>query len=289
MLFDKVHWTYIILTFVCTILLLAAGYYIKKKEHKNIFLGFFAWGTFLIHISTLWVDFFINNPVVIQRHSSILITVYFCNLCMFALLFCSMFKNKEGRLFKHFATFVAWGGTIGSLITTFYPDFYMDYPTIDWGTMKSMMSHTFMLIGCLYLFVGKYIKLRVSNLISFFYGLVAVLIIGLALDGILKYTGKKYGLHVTDESPMYIYKGPIPDVKWLTGPVIALFMMVLIFIIASIYEAFLPKEERWYNKIKAFVKTCKEKREAKKLKVLAQNNETLYENKVEEEVNQNQE
>src|SRR5690606_33311645 len=106
----------------------------------------------LLHISIMWVTYLKNDGNYGYAFDNILFPIYFCNLTMYCLMICS-FLNPTTKGFKIFATFTAWGGIFGSLISLFYPDYYLNTPTLkDWGVLKSMLSHSTMLVGCLYLF-----------------------------------------------------------------------------------------------------------------------------------------
>ena len=74
-------------------------------------------------------------------------------------------------------------GASASLFPRAQPDFW------DWGIFKSFISHSVMMIGSLYLFVGGYVKIRVFNLIPYSAGLIFTLFVGLAVNGLFAACG----------------------------------------------------------------------------------------------------
>ena len=86
----------------------------------------------------------------------------------------------------YLATFIAYAGTFGALITLFECHYFAGpEPDLSFGNFKrSMISHSTMMVGCLYLFVGGYVKIRVSNLIPYCVGLVGCLVLGIAVNGL---------------------------------------------------------------------------------------------------------
>ncbi|HIY96515.1 MAG TPA: YwaF family protein [Candidatus Borkfalkia excrementigallinarum] len=156
-------------------------------------------------------------------------------------------KNKESAGFRWFATFTAYGGTIGALISLFYPDFYLAQPDFwDWGIFKSFLSHSTMMIGCLYLFVGGYVKIRVFNLIPFAAGLLGTWIVGMAINGLFAACG------LEPPNAMFLQYSPIAEIPFFNGYGIALLMICLIFLFTAVWEFFAcPKGGRWYNRFRA--------------------------------------
>ena len=235
-MFSLEHILYIICSLIFVGLLLFGAHFLKKQNHKNIFLLFWAFLCFFFHISTMYVTLMTNDGHSGTCYDNQLFPIFFCNWMMYLLLAVSLWWNKESKFFKGMATFVAYGGTFGALITLFVtpPGF------VSWGSLQSAFSHTCLLIGCLWLFVGGYVKINVFNLAPYSIGLLSCGVVG----GVVELIYFLCGL----ESPnaMYLVHGPyeLPEFQWW---MFVICMLAIIFVFTSIWEYFTrKKEDRWY-------------------------------------------
>ncbi len=201
MLFDTVHILYITFALLGTVGALVGLHFIKSQKWKDFALKAFALTTVIVHFSIVWTSYLgTGTPIVTP---SILFPVFFCNLAMYMLLVAAFWKNKSTKLFEWIATFAAYAGIIGGLVTTFYPDFYTANPNVgDWLVLRSMIDHTTMLIGCLFLFVGGYIKPRVYNMLPLCVGLLFSGLVGVIINGIFSLSG------LPAQNSMYLQNQP---------------------------------------------------------------------------------
>lgn len=241
-MYNTTQLLYIIISLVLTIGILIGSYFIKTDKYKNIFLQSWALITFLLHISIMWVDFLKNGSALAP--DSVLFPIYFCNMCMYLLLIVAFIKNKKSKFFYFIATFVAYAGTFGALITLFECHYFAGAnPNLSWGNLKSMLSHSTMLIGCLYLFVGGFVKIRVKNLVPFIFGLIFCLFSGMFINWLF------VTCNLPNPNSMYLVRSAIDGVPLFTGYFIAGAMIVVITIFTIIWEQFACKKgDRWYNK-----------------------------------------
>ena len=244
MLFDSYHIWYIIISLAATIGLLIGFMFIKKSKYKNWVLMFFALATFVLHISSMYVNYLTDGAA--NADKSIMFPIYFCNLAMYLFLIVAFIKNKEGKVFKNLALFTAYAGIIGAIVSLIYPQYYLDSQNMfQWGTFKSLLSHSTLLVGCLYLFTGGFVKIRVfSSLAVTGAGLIGCGIIGAFLNWLFVTCG------LSSPNSMYLTAPAIDGEPALMGWWIALMIMALVFIISVIIEYFtVPKGKRWYNKM----------------------------------------
>ena len=243
-MFNLSHILYIVISLVITIGLLIGFSFIKKQKGKDWVLKGFALATFILHISIMWVDF-LQHGGHAEAPGYVLWPIFFCNMCMYIYLIVAFIPNKQGRAFKWLATFVAYGAFFGGMITLFFSDYLANDPNMtQWITVKSLLSHSTMMLGCIYLFVGGYVKIRVKNLIPFCCGLVGALLIGVFLNWLFPACG------IPSPNSMYLQQ-PALDGTPFYGYVMAPIMVVSIFIFTVIWEQFAVKKgERWYNKFK---------------------------------------
>lgn len=239
-MYSTEHILYIVFSLLIISLILFGAHFIKKQKYKNLFLFFWAFACFFFHISTMYTSFF-NNGGVGNAYDNQLFPIYFCNYMMYLLLIASLWPNKNTRFFKIFATFLAWGGTFGALITLFItpPGFG------DWSNLQSAFSHSCLLVGSLWLFVGGYVKINVFNVVPYTLGLLSCGVVGGVVELIFYLGG------LPSPNAMYLVHGPVemPEMQWW---MIALIMLFLIFVFTMGWEYFTrkKKEDRWYKTAK---------------------------------------
>ncbi len=256
-MFSTVHILYIVISLALTAGILAGQYFIKNQKVKNFLLFFWAFATFFLHISSMYVDFLKSGSASVPNW--ILFPIHFCNFMMYMLLVVSLWPNKQSKFFKIMATVVAYGGFFGAAITLIQNDYVVNDPTFqNWTSVKSLLSHSTMMIGSLWLFVGGYVKIRVSNVLSYSAGLLA----SGGVAGIVMGIFSLAGLAVPNS--MYLLAPAIGGVNLTMGYYIALYMLILVFIFTVIWEFFACKKgERWYNTMKKYFLSFKEKQKAK--------------------------
>ena len=109
-----------------------------------------------------------------------------------------------------------------------------------------------MLFGCIYLLIGGYVKIAVSNMLYVFLGLLL-----LVSDGaIIIFLHWIFGLELPNS--MCLLEIPFESMPWLNVVTIGILAMVIIFTATALYEQFaFKKEDRWYSKIKTFIESKK--------------------------------
>lgn len=235
------HILFIVGSLVITIALMVGLAFVKNQKAKDAILKIFAVMTFVIHISIMWVDFLKNGKA--EAYDNILFPIYFCNLTMYLLLICAFIKNKKSYAWQIFATFIAYAGVFGTLITLFTTP--LEIPA-NYERVKSLVSHVTMMWGCLYLFVGKYIKINVFNLVPYCIGLLSCGVVGSIVNGIFLWAG------LGERNAMYLQHPPA-EAPMFTCWSISGLMILLIFVFTAIYEMFAYKKEyRFYRSLEGF-------------------------------------
>ncbi len=255
MLFDLPHILYMVITGIITICLLVFFHFVMKKENqKNFILKFTAVITVVLHFSSLYVNFFKNGQASVE--APMLLPIYPCNVAMWLLVICAFWKNKNSKVFEFIAEFTFYLGVVGSIVGIMLNEIYASNPNLaDWNTLKGLLSHSVMLIGCVYLLIGGYIKIRVKNVLSVFVGLVFLLVDGGIIIGLYK------AFNLDPPNCMYMLEIPFSSLPWVNTYLLGVFALIILFIITAIVEQiFVPKEERWYTKLK----NIKNKKEIKK-------------------------
>lgn len=238
---DLNHALYTIISTIITIgIFVLAQYFIKKDEHKQKFLQATAIITVLIHYSSIYVSFFKTG--IADVDDSMLFPIYPCNVAMWLLFLSSFIKNKNGRFFKVVAEFTFYLGIVGGVVGIIFNENYMRTPNLlDWDILKGLLSHSTMIIGALYLAIGKFIKIRVSNVISVIIGLLFLIVDGAVIITIFKLA------NLDAPNCMYLLENPFPSMPNFSTLWIGVIAVIVAFIFTSIFEFFaLPKEERWY-------------------------------------------
>ena len=228
--------------------------YVLKNERANVLaLRFFAVITVIIHYSPLWVDFFTEGSAEVS--SVMLLPIHPCHVCMWLLLASSFIAEKNGVVARIVKEFTFWGGTVCGAIGTILNENFGSNPTLaDYDVLKGLLSHSTMVIGCILLFTAGFVKIRViSNVISVVSGLCFFVLDGFVINTLYSI----FGLEPCNS--MYLLEAPFSDIPWLITPVMGIMAVIFAFCVCALFEALaLPKEERWYSKIKSYINNKKE-------------------------------
>ena len=220
--------------------------YVKVEDDgkKTLALRAMAVVTVIIHYSSLWVSFFATGDKTIEE--SQLLPIHPCNVCMWLLIACSFIKNKSSIIFKLISEFTFWGGVVCGSIGIIINENFGANPTLaDYDVLKGMLSHSTMVLGCIYLLVSGMVKIRVSNVISVIAGLSFFVIDGAIINTLYLIFGRG------ECNSMYLQELPFPDMPWLNTLTMGIMGVAVAFIATVIYEQVaLPCEERWYSKLK---------------------------------------
>jgi len=218
--------------------------FVKDEKWKKIILKIFAILTVVIHFSTVYVDFFANKGTAVVE-STLLLPIYPCNVIMWSLVICAFLKNSKSKFAKIVYEFTFFAGVICGLIGIIFNENFASNPDLsNWFSLRGLLSHTTLVFGCLYILVGGFIKIQVSNCISCFCGLVFFLVDGYIINGLYKVFGLK------SCNSMYLEEVPFPDFPWFNTFVMGLMGLMLVFIITEIYELIAkPREERTLYKL----------------------------------------
>lgn len=244
MLFDKSHTMFMLISAITiTVLLVLFVFFVKQQKHRDLILKISALVTVILHFSSLYVDFFTTGTA--NAEGPMLLPLYPCNIAMWLLLICAFIKNKKSKTFAILAEFTFYLGVVGGIFGIMLNEIYINTPNLaDWGVLKGLLSHATMLLGCIYLLTGRYIKIRVYNVISVAIGLVGMLLNGYILIGLYN------AFNQTPPNIMFLLESPVPSIDWINTYIIGLAGLLLVFIITAIVEQFRPdKQNIWYKKI----------------------------------------
>ena len=250
-MFDLPHILYTVISFAITaVLLILCALFIKDNKSKKRILKISALSTVILHYSSLYVDYFTTGSATVE--SVMLLPIYPCNVAMWFLVAVA-FMNEEKKFFKYLAEATFYLGLTGGIIGIVLNENYMNTPSLaDWDILKGLLSHSTMLFGCLYLLVGDYIKIRVSNLISVAGMLGFLLIDGIAIIWLYRL------FNLTPPNSMFLLGTPFPNLSWLNTWTVGLMAVAVCFVATALYEQIaLTKEERWYSKLKRYYKDQK--------------------------------
>ena len=245
MLFDKNHILIMVAIFL-TVLIgeILSYFFIKDEKKKKIILRIFAILTVVIHYSSLYVDFLKTGSAEVE--SVMLFPIYPCNVAMWLLLIVS-FMKEDSKIYKIMAEFTFYLGIVGGIVGILFNEIYAGTPNLaDYDVLKGFLSHGTLIFGAIYLLVGKFIKIRVHNVLSVFIGMLFLLVDGGIIIGIYKLC------KLDAPNAMYLLNLPFENLPWLNTWTIGVAAVLLTFAITAIYEQFaINKEDRWYNRLKS--------------------------------------
>ena len=241
---DLNHIIYSSASYVITIILFLLFNVIKSQNKKDNILKISAVLTVIIHYSSLYVDYFTTGIAVIE--SSMLLPIFPCNVAMWLLVVVAFKKNKNDKLFRLLAEMTFYLGTFGASIGLIFNENYIMNPDLtNYTILKGLMSHSTLVFGSMYLAVGGYMKIRLRNVI-----IVIIVNVGLLVHGGLVILLYK----VCDIAPpnvMFLIELPYPSYPWINTFTVTCAVLVLSLLFTITCEQiFVPKEERWYVRLK---------------------------------------
>ena len=169
-MFNTQHILYIAISGSLTaLLLILATRLLKSQRQENGFLKLFAVLTVLLHYSDIWVEFFRTGGTACVSSVHIL-PVYPCNVMMWMLLIAALMKDKQSLLLC---------GVLGIVLN----ENFDNNPTLtDYGVLKGLLSHSTMLLGCIYMKVGRYFTVRPTNAFSVAAGAAVFVLCGIGVN-----------------------------------------------------------------------------------------------------------
>ncbi len=182
-MFNTQHILYMVISALLTAALLVLfRRYVKSEKQKSRILFFFAVITVVIHISDAWVDYFTSGGTATITSVHIL-PIYPCNVVMWMLLIAALIQNKKCLLFQMLGEFCFFVGVICGVVGIACNANFDSTPTLaDYTVLKGLLSHSTMLVGCLYMMVGSFIRVRVFNAVSVTAGLATFVLCGIAMN-----------------------------------------------------------------------------------------------------------
>ncbi len=248
MLFDTTHILYMVISALITAgLLVLAVFFIKKQEHKNLILKIIAVVTIALHYSNIWVEFFANQGSMDGLEDNHLLLIYPCHIIMWMLLISAFIKNKSNLAFRIMAEFCFWGGVVCASAGIIANINYNNTPSLaDWNILKGLLSHSTLLLGCIYLLVGKFIKINMFNVVSVALGLTFFFVDGLVINWLYKIC------KIPEVNAMYLLYSPFESMPWLNPMLLGVSALIILTVGLGLYELSFPTEERWYVKLKNY-------------------------------------
>ncbi len=254
-MFDLAHILYMVISGVVTAaLLIVCSKFVKEQKSKDKILKASALVTVILHYSSLWVDYLTTGSAEVENNH--LFPIYPCNIIMWMLLIVAYLKNRQSTAYTVLTEFVFWGGVVCGSIGIIFNVNYDNTPNLlDYDILKGLVSHSTMLFGCIYLLVGGYVELRVFNVVSCALGLSLFLVDGMCINALYKY------FQLEPVNAMYLQESPIASMPWFSPVLMGVIALSILFFGLALYELKLPKEERWYVKLRDYKeKLTKERR-----------------------------
>lgn len=245
-MFDLTHTLYTLISAAITVIgLLLAKRYAKDQEMRDRILKISAVSTVMIHYSSIWVDFFTNAGQAEIEDNQILM-VYPCNIIMWFLLIVAFSKHKDSKLITIMSEFVFLVGSICGIVGIVFNMNYQSNPNLlDYDILKGLLSHSTMVFGTLYLYVGGYVKIRVFNALSCLLGLLFFVADGFFINTIYDAFG------IDPVNAMFMREPLFPEHPWISIYLLGGLALLLLFGVLALYEEnFFPPEERWHIKLR---------------------------------------
>lgn len=243
-MFNSQHILYMVFATILSIVgLILCRKYVKQDKSKKLVLKIFAILTVIIHYSILYVDFFSTG--VAEAEPPLLLPIYPCNVMMWLLLICAFIKNDKSKFAKALYEFTFYAGIIcGSIGILLNENFASNPSLLHWYSLRGLLSHSTMVFGCLYILVGGFIRIDVSNCLSSVFGLCLFLVDGFIINSLYLIFG------LGQCNSMFLQKVPFEACPWLNTYVMGLMGLMLVFVFTCICEHFTKqKQDRFLYKL----------------------------------------
>lgn len=253
-MFNLAHILYMVISVIITIVLLVlAGLFVKNERYKKLIIRVMAVVTVVLHFSDLYVQYFTTGTATIGKEY--LLSVYPCHIIMWLLLICAFLKKRDSIVAKALQEFTFYAGIVCGIIGIVLNQNFDSNPTLtDWYVLKGLLSHSTMVMGCIYLLVAKFIKIRVLNCISVLLGLCLFMVDGAIVNGLF------LAFNLGECNAMYLQHPPMESMPWASSWLMGVVGLILVFGITALYEQFaLKKEDRWYIILKDKINNIKNK------------------------------
>lgn len=228
-IFDLFHLSYIFGSLLITaVLIFVIRKKVTQRTHFNHLVKFFGLLTVFLHLSPLWLDFLIYGRA--EVNDNMIFPIFFCNLSMYLLLIVAFLEKRNTPFFKCLAMVTAYSGIIGALISLIYPEYYVSGEGLTYPIIKSMLSHSTMLIGGFILVIGHYFPVQKRNTLIYFIGMLGFGFIGLVVNLLFRL------YHLGPVNAMYLQKPPLEEAPFLNVFVITALMLITIFGLTTLHE-----------------------------------------------------
>lgn len=189
-MFNTQHILYMVISAIVTAALLVLfNKKVTTDRRKDQVLRFFAIITVIIHISDAWVDYFVTagTETITSVH---ILPIYPCNVIMWMLLIAALLENKKGTLFQMLGEYCFFAGILCGTVGILLNKNFDSTPTLaDYSVLKGLVSHSTMLLGCIYLKTAGFIRFRSFNTVSIMAGMGVFLICGVSMDWLAEHFG----------------------------------------------------------------------------------------------------
>lgn len=226
-MFNTLHILYMAISGGLTALILYfADKLLKNQRQKDSFLKSCAILTVILHYSDIWVNYFLTGGYTYVSSVHIL-PVYPCNVMMWMLLIAALIKNKQGFVFRMLSEFCFYGGILCGILGIVLNENFDNNPTLtDYSVLKGLLSHSTMLLGCIYMKVGKYFTVQPSNAFSVAAGASVFVLCGIGVNRLYDH----FGMEAPDG--MFLRHNPyLPCSPILPGICVIVLMYIILLLV----------------------------------------------------------
>ena len=227
--------------FLVVIAIILIKRYVHNEKTKNSIFIVMAIITVLIHYSAMFVHFY-NGDFFIE--DNLFLPVYPCNVMMWINFILIFLIGKKNKAFKILAEFSFWSGTICGFIGLCLNKNFLNTPLFsDYDILKGLLSHVTMIFCSVYLGTCGYVKIKtIDNFKSLLIGCVILALSSFVSDYILEQMGR--------EAVNGMLLKPLEETPIANFYCISLAGAILFFVISTIYESYVYKEEAWFKTIR---------------------------------------
>lgn len=229
-MFNSIHISYIVISILISAAVIAALCKIKNGSITAATVRFLAVITVVIHFSGLWYEYFTTGSAVASMEY--IFPMFPCHICMWLLIISANILKRDTLIARIIKDFTFWGGTVcGTVGILLNENFAANSTLTDYHVLKGLLSHSTMVLGCILLLVGGFVKIGIfRSFFSVMCGLTLFLLDGLFVNFLFK----QYGLG--EPNAMYLQRPPFESLPIINTYTIAIMSLSVTLLTSIIYK-----------------------------------------------------
>ncbi len=229
-MFNSTHIAYMVISALISIAVIVPLCKIKSKKLTAAVIHFLAIITVVIHFSGLWHEYFTTGSA--SASMEYIFPMFPCHICMWLLIISANTLKSDTLIARIIKDFTFWGGTVCGTVGILLNENFASNPTLtDYHVLKGLLSHSTMVLGCILLLVGGFVKIGIfRSFFSVVCGLALFLLDGLFVNFLFE------RFEMGEPNAMYLQRPPFEALPIINTYTIAIMSLSVTLLTSLIYK-----------------------------------------------------